>query len=81
MLFTVSLIFQKFPRVATGVCLFVFYRLNFKLVYGPLHGELPRRLCAETLSPRSLYFEPKPNLSKTLEGLLMRLVITVNTNF
>ena len=34
-------------------------------------------LCAETLFP--LYFEPKPNLSKTLEGLLMRLVIFVNT--
>ena len=27
----------------------------------------------------SLYFEPKPNLSKTLEGLLMRLIIIVNT--
>ena len=30
------------------------------------------QLCAETLF--LLYFEPKPNLSKTLEGLLMRLV-------
>ena len=28
-----------------------------------------------------LYFEPKPNLSKTLEGLLMRLVFFVNTIF
>ena len=28
-----------------------------------------------------LYFEPKPNLLKTLEGLLMRLVIFVNTIF
>ena len=29
----------------------------------------------ETLFPPPLYFEPKPNLSKTLKGLLMRLVI------
>ena len=36
-------------------------------------------LCAETLSPPPLYLEPKPNLSKTLEGLLMRLVVFVNT--
>ena len=28
-----------------------------------------------------LYFEPKPNLSKTLKGLLMRLVIFENTIF
>ena len=28
-----------------------------------------------------IYFEPNPNLSKTLEGLLMRLVIFVNTIF
>ena len=28
-----------------------------------------------------LYFEPKPNLLKTLKGLLMRLVIFVNTIF
>ena len=28
-----------------------------------------------------LYFEPKPNLSKTLEGLLMQLAIFVNTIF
>ena len=34
-------------------------------------------LCAETLFP--LYFEPMPNLSKTLEGLLTPLVIFVNT--
>ena len=41
-------------------------------------------LCAETLSPRPPpppYFEPKPNLSKTLKGLLMRLVIFENTIF
>ena len=37
-------------------------------------------LCAETLFP-PLYFEPKPNLSKTLKGLLMRLVIFENTIF
>ena len=37
-------------------------------------------LCAETLSS-PLYFEPKPNLSKTLKGLLMRLVIFENTVF
>ena len=37
-------------------------------------------LCADTLFP-PVYFEPKPNLSKTLEGLLMRLVIFVNTIF
>ena len=36
-------------------------------------------LCAETLFP--LYFEPKPNLQKALEGLLMRLVVFVNTIF
>ena len=29
----------------------------------------------------TLYFEPKPDLFKTLEGLLMRLVIFVNTIF
>ena len=29
----------------------------------------------------SLYFEPRPNLSKTLEGLLTSLVIFVNTIF
>ena len=28
-----------------------------------------------------LYFEPKPNFSNTLKGLLMRLVIFVNTIF
>ena len=28
-----------------------------------------------------LYFEPKPNLSKTLQGLLMRIVIFVSTIF
>ena len=28
-----------------------------------------------------LYFEPKPNLSKTLKSLLMRLVIFENTIF
>ena len=28
-----------------------------------------------------LYFEPKPNLSKTLKGLLMRLVVFENTIF
>ena len=28
-----------------------------------------------------LYFQSKPNLSKTLDGLLMRLVIFVNTTF
>ena len=41
MLFTVSLIFQKFPLVATGarVCLFVCYRLKLQLVYGPLDGD------------------------------------------
>ena len=32
-------------------------------------------------SPHPLYFEPKPNLSKTLKGLLMRLVIFENTIF
>ena len=31
--------------------------------------------------PPPLYFEPKPNLSKTLEGLLMRIVIFVSTIF
>ena len=36
-------------------------------------------LCAETLFP--LYFEPKPNLSKTLKNWLMRLVIFENTIF
>ena len=38
-------------------------------------------LCAETLPPPPppTYFEPKPNLSKTLKGLLMRLVIFENT--
>ena len=35
----------------------------------------------ETLFPPPLYFEPKPNLSKTLKGLLMRLVIFENTIF
>ena len=41
-------------------------------------------LCAETLptpSPPPPYFVPKPNLSKTLKGLLMRLVIFENTIF
>ena len=38
-------------------------------------------LCAETLSPPPLYLEPKPNLSKTLKGLLMRLVVFENTIF
>ena len=32
-------------------------------------------LCAEMLSPPPPYFEPKLKLSKTLKGLLMRLVI------
>ena len=36
-------------------------------------------LFAETLF--LLYFEPMPNLSKTLEGLLTPLVIFVNTIF
>ena len=35
-------------------------------------------LCAETPSPPYIS-EPKPKLSKILEGLLMRLVIFVNT--
>ena len=38
-------------------------------------------LCAETLSPPPLYFEPTPNLSKTLKGLLMRLVVFENPIF
>ena len=39
-------------------------------------------LCAEMLSPPPpAYFEPKPNLSKTLKSLLMRLVIFENTIF
>ena len=39
-------------------------------------------LCAETLSvPSPPYFKPKPNLSKTLKGLLMRLVTFENTIF
>ena len=36
-------------------------------------------LCVETLFP--LHFERKPNLSKTLKGLLMRLVIFENNIF
>ena len=36
-------------------------------------------VCGNAVPP--LYFQPKPNLSKTLEGLLMRLVIFVNTIF
>ena len=36
-------------------------------------------LCAETLLP--LYFEPMPNLSKTVEGLLTPLVIFLSTIF
>ena len=36
-------------------------------------------LCAETLFP--LYFEPMPNLSKTLKGLLTPHVILLSTIF
>ena len=36
-------------------------------------------VCGNAVPP--LYFQPKPNLSKTLEGLLMRLVIFVTTIF
>ena len=53
---------------------------RFDLIWAsPVTLHFFSTLCAETLFP--LYFEPKPNLSKTLEGLLMRLVIFVNTIF
>ena len=38
-------------------------------------------LCVLKRCPHPLYFEPKPNVSKTLKGLLMRLVICENTIF
>ena len=38
-------------------------------------------LCVLKCCPPAPYFEPKPNLSKTLKGLLMRLVIFENTIF
>ena len=95
-LFTVSLIFQTSSRVARGVC-DSWRRLKFKLFYSALFFCLveaviwfghPPWLCiffshsvCWNAVPPPLYFEPKPNLSKTIEGLLMRLVIFVNTIF
>ena len=48
---------------------------SFAFVFFPL-CVLQRRF-----APPPLYFEPKPNLSKTLKGLLIRLVIFENTIF
>ena len=44
-----------------------------------LHFFFP--LCVLKRCSSPLYFEPKPNFSKTLKGLLMRLVIFENTIF
>ena len=95
-LFTVSLIFQTSSRVARGVC-DSWRRLKFKLFYSALFflpGWGCDLIWASTVTlhffshsvcwnavPPPLYFEPKPNLSKTLKGLLIRLVIFLNTIF
>ena len=86
-MFTVSLIFQTSPRVAKGVC-DSWRQLKFKLFCSPLFfppGWGCDLIWASTVTLHfffpTLYFEPKPDLFKTLEGLLMRLVIFVNTIF
>ena len=54
----------------------------FEVFESPVTLHFFSTLCAETLSPPpTLYFEPKPILSKTLKGLLMRPVIFENTIF
>ena len=91
------MIFQTSPRVTRGVCdslrrlkfkLFyspLFFSAWLRMAIAAVIGH-PLWRCIffplyvlKRCSP--LYFEPKPNLSKTLEGLLMRLVIFVNTIF
>ena len=85
-MFTVSLIFQTSPRVAKGVC-DSWRQLKFKLFCSPLFSRLVEAVIWfghplwRCIFFPTLYFEPKPNLFKTLEGLLMRLVIFVNTIF
>ena len=49
-------------------------------IQASLQSSLFSRL-VEDGDHRPPYFEPKPNLSKILEGLLMRLVIFENTIF
>ena len=59
--------------------LVIVYRVN-DLAVIPRDVAFFSIVCAETLPPPpSPYFDPKPNLSKTLESLLMQLVIFVNT--
>ena len=85
-MFTVSLIFQTSPRVAKGVC-DSWRQLKFKLFCSPLFSRLVEAVIWfghplwRCIFFPTLYFEPKPDLFKTLEGLLMRLVIFVNTIF
>ena len=56
-------------------------RSSFYTVYSQpnISDVSSSRNSSETLSP--LYFQPMPNLSKTLEGLLTSHVIFVNTIF
>ena len=73
-LFTVSLTFKTPPQVRKGIC--DSRRGNSSQFTCTVHSFF-HSVCRN--AGPSLYFEPKPNLSKTIEGLPMRLIIIVNT--